>query len=291
VRALLFVLFVPLLAGASFAQDTASPPEDKSPGNVVGTHPAIKPTDESKTLPPIRRLPKLIWHDQKGIWSSPFRMSKSDAKWWIILGGTTAGLIASDKWLARQLPNTHDQLSVSNWTSKVGSIYVLLPVSAGLYFLGSEEKNDQLRETSLLSFEALGDALIVDTLLKTATQRERPTEGTGSGRFWQGSGRFWNAGSSFPSGHAIETWALASVIAHEIPHPRWVPVLCYGLAMAVNGSRFAARKHFASDVVAGSAMGWFIGDFVYRHRHQPAFDKRSSTMQKILAHVEVGASF
>ena len=284
VGALRYLLIGSLMGGIAICQEPTKPGETKP-------HPAIKQTEQAKPLPPLRRLPKLIWHDQRGIWTSPFRMSKSVAKWWGLFGGATVGLIASDKWLARQLPNSHDQLAVSTWTSRVGSAYTLLPVTAGLYFLGSARKNDQLRETSLLSFEALGDALVVDTVVKSATQRQRPKEGDGSGRFFEGTGRFWNAGSSFPSGHSIETWAVASVIAHEMPHPRWVPILCYSLAMTVDGSRFAARKHFASDVVVGSAMGWFIGDFVYRHRHQPAFQQHASIFQKILNHVEIQPAF
>jgi membrane-associated phospholipid phosphatase len=46
-----------------------------------------------------------------------------------------------------------------------------------------------------------------------------------------------------------------------------VVVLAYGLATAIGASRFTARQHFASDVVAGGAMGWFIGRYVSgRHR-------------------------
>jgi hypothetical protein len=35
------------------------------------------------------------------------------------------------------------------------------------------------------------------------------------------------------------------------------------LAGIVSIARIAAQKHFASDVVAGGTMGWFIGRYVY----------------------------
>jgi membrane-associated phospholipid phosphatase len=55
----------------------------------------------------------------------------------------------------------------------------------------------------------------------------------------------------------------------------------------VCASRFAARKHFASDVVIGAAIGWFIGDFVYGRRHNQAVDPKSK-VAKVLSHVHIG---
>jgi len=49
-----------------------------------------------------------------------------------------------------------------------------------------------------------------------------------------------------------------------------------------------ARKHFPGDVVAGSAMGWFIGDYVYGRRHNSVLDK-PTIAQKILDHISLGA--
>jgi membrane-associated phospholipid phosphatase len=46
-----------------------------------------------------------------------------------------------------------------------------------------------------------------------------------------------------------------------------VPILAYGLASTAVISRVGERQHFPGDVVAGGAMGWFIGDRVYGKRH------------------------
>jgi membrane-associated phospholipid phosphatase len=85
----------------------------------------------------------------------------------------------------------------------------------------------------------------------------------------------------------METWALASIIAHEYSSSRVVPIAAYGLATAVSASRFAAQKHFASDVVVGAAMGWFIGDYVYRKRHNAG---SNSKLGRVLSHVQAGTS-
>ncbi|HUJ21799.1 MAG TPA: phosphatase PAP2 family protein [Bryobacteraceae bacterium] len=237
---------------------------------------------------PWKRLPGYLWDDQKAIWTSPFRASRQNVKWWVVFGSVTAGLIATDEWTSKQLPNTNSQVSVSTWASRFGQIYVLAPAAAGLYTLGAKRDNDRLRETGLMALEALADSAIVTEVLKAATQRQRPLEGTGEGGFWQGKGRIWNSGASFPSGHAIETWTMASVIAHEYPHPRIIPVLVYAYAMGVNAARFAARRHFASDIMAGAAMGWFIGEYTYTKRHSADIDEQQSAFRRALAHVHFG---
>lgn len=278
----------------------AKPPSDQVRGEAsrtaVGVQPGA-PVIKKKDLyegpgyiHPFGRMPKYVLQDQKAIWTSPFHTSKRNAKYWAIFGGATAALIATDKWTAKDLPNTGSQISAGTWGSKVGAAYSLIPMTAAFYFIGSAAHNDRFRETGLLSFEALIDTTIVETVLKAATQRERPLEGSGNGAFWSGKGSVWNA--SFPSGHAINTWALVSVWAHQYRHTKIVPIIAYSLGAVVVGARLAARRHFPGDVVAGSAMGWFIGDYVYAKRHNDALDpQKTSALQKFFSHVRLGVTF
>ena len=64
----------------------------------------------------------------------------------------------------------------------------------------------------------------------------------------------------------LESFALASVIAHQYPDNRAVVILAYSLASIAGASRFSARQHSASDIVAGGAIGWFIGRHVFERR-------------------------
>jgi membrane-associated phospholipid phosphatase len=234
-------------------------------------------------------MPKFVLHDQKAIWTSPFHTSRSDAKWWLIWGGATAALVATDKYTAQHLPNTNGQVRLGTYTSNLGAAYSLVPISAGFYFLGSAFHSDHFRETGLLSFETLIDTTIVDTVLKAATHRARPLEGDGKGHFWDSSGSVWNA--SWPSGHAINTVALASIFAHEYRHNIAVPIAAYSLAGVVLGARIAARRHFPGDVMAGAAMGWFIGDYVYAKRHNPDVNKQRAVSYRALDHFRLGAAY
>ncbi|MCX6635875.1 MAG: phosphatase PAP2 family protein [Acidobacteria bacterium] len=235
-----------------------------------------------------RRLSRNVCQDQKGIWLSPFRARRQDAKWWVLFGSATGALIATDKWTSKQLPNTRDQIRVSGIVSRSGAAYSLIPGVVAFYAAGAIRHDDRLRETGLLGAEALANGFVVSTVFKVATERQRPLEGEGSGRFWTRSGRFWNTGASFPSGHSTQVWAVASVVAHQYPRPRVIPVVAYGVATAVMASRFTARKHFASDVVAGAAIGWFIGNYVFHKRHRRPLDSPRSKSGEVVSHAGFG---
>jgi len=206
-----------------------------------------------------KNFAKDIFREQKQIWTSPFRMKKRDVKWWLIFGAATGALIATDHRTSQQLPNTADQMAYSKDVSRLGAVYTLIPIAGGLFLGGALTGHSKLRDTGFLGGEALVDSLIVCEVLKAATGRQRPLEGDGGGHFFHGS-------DSFPSGHTMESFALASVIAHEYQDDKAVVILVYGLATAVGASRFSARQHNASDIVAGGAMAWFIGRHVAERR-------------------------
>jgi membrane-associated phospholipid phosphatase len=234
---------------------------------------------------PFARMPNYILQDQKAIWTSPFHTSRDDVKFWAIFGGATAALVATDRWSVKVLPNSSSQVSVSTWGSRLGSAYSLVPISGAFYLIGTGTHQERFRETGLIAFETLIDTSLVVEAVKLVADRARPLDSDGKGHFWDSPSR-WNSG--FPSGHAISTWAMASVIAHEYPHPRIIPVIAYGLAGVVVVSRVGARKHFPGDVVAGSAMGWFIGDYVYGKRHNRDLEQKRTVAQKVLDHVRLG---
>jgi len=221
-----------------------------------------------------------ILDDQRAIWTSPFRLRGSDAKWLAPLGLSTVALIATDRRTSGELVENGDNLDrlrISRDISRFGSLYATAGAAGVIYLAGRATHNDHLRETGLLGAEALIDSSIVVTALKTASQRQRPPEDHSSGEFFEG-------GSSFPSGHAISAWSLATVIAQEYGHHRpLVQVGAYGLATAVSLSRYTGRNHFLSDVLVGSAMGYGIGRYVYHKHHDPALDARSGKQTNELA--------
>jgi membrane-associated phospholipid phosphatase len=245
-------------------QQQQKTPPPVQPGEVV------RPSETARTPSTVRRIATNFWQDQKGMWTSPFHINNDNAKWWGLFAGSTAALIPMDKRLSNSLPNTVSQISFSKNVSQIGAVYTTLPIAAGLYFYGRTKNDAKAREVGVLGAEALLDAAIMMKVLKLAAGRERPELEGGRGRFFKGE-------DGFPSGHAMETWAFASLISHEYAPSKIVPILTYGLAATVSASRFTARKHYASDIVAGGAIGWFIGKYVFDHHLDPNIHKRYET--------------
>lgn len=286
--ALLLFALVPELV---YAQDTTqnSATADSTLGVKPGS-PVLKDKDlydQTGVVHPFIRMPQYVLKDQKSIWTSPFHTSKRNIKWWIIFGGATGALIAADKSIEKSVPAPASEfVTVNNRVSDVGSAYSLIPISAAFYLIGTGTHDEKFRETGLLSFEALIDASLVVEALKIVTDRSRPYQGDANGRFEDNPSGRWSSG--FPSGHAISSWAIASIVAHEYPHPVIIPITAYLLAATVATTRVGARQHFPGDVVAGSAMGWFIGDFVYGKRHNQDLSGKKTVTQALLDHISVG---
>jgi membrane-associated phospholipid phosphatase len=214
------------------------------------------PGDTERAKPLARKLLLNILLDQEQIFTSPFRMNRHNAPWWLLSAATTAGLIAADRHIADSFENSNGQVRWGGRISNIGASYTLIPIVAGSYAYGVWRDNPKAREIGVLGTETLLDGLIVAGILKEVTRRNRPDE--------KDPGDFWGGGTSFPSGHAIQVWSIASLLAHEYKHKPIIAVTAYSLAGIVSASRIAARKHFASDVVTGGTMGWFIGRYVYQ---------------------------
>ncbi len=246
-----------------------------SSGSLAQTPPVKVPSQpSSRSKPAAKPNPEKnffanILRDQRGIWTSPFHLNRGDAKWGIPLILSTAALIATDRHTSGALVENGDnfrRLRISKNVSRLGAIYTTGGIAAGFYLVGRTTHNARARETGVLATEALIDSTIVVEALKAISQRQRPPVDHSSGEFFDG-------GSSFPSGHAISAWSVATVIAQEYGHDRpLVQVGAYGLATAVSLSRYTGRNHFLSDVLVGSAMGYGIGRYVYHKHHVSALD-------------------
>lgn len=245
-----FILCITLLGGSAIHAQTAAPTPSPTPQ-----------TSEVKHLE--RDFFKNILKDQKAIWTSPFHLHAHDAVWLGPLGYGTAVMIATDRDSADEIGEARGGLNASRDISYIGSAYGIATIAGTFYLAGLATHNNRARETGILGAEAFIDSGIVVTVIKEITQRPRPTAGEDRGKFFHG-------GNSFPSGHSIESWSLATVIANEYHDKLAVQIAAYGLASAVSVSRFTGHNHFLSDVLVGSAMGYGIGRYVYKTHHVKA---------------------
>lgn len=204
---------------------------------------------------PLKSLPRNIFIDQKNFWTTPFHMTQSQWQWTVPLSFVGAVLLASDTAIEAHVPKSSSTASHAVTFSNAG-VAALAGAGAGMYLWGYAKGRDEPRETGLLAGEAGIDAFLQTEVFKYVFGRERPFTGDNKGKFFQG-------GTSFPSEHASASWAIASVIAHEYSGPM-TQLLAYGAASSVSIARVLGHQHFTTDVLVGSALGWYTGRQVFR---------------------------
>lgn len=236
------------------------------------------PGDTERPKPLFRKLLLNIAYDQAYIFTSPFRANRHNALQWLIPLAAVGALIPVDTHLANAFENSKGQVRWGGRISDIGASYTLIPIVAGSYIYGAWRDNAKGREIGVLGTETILDSLIVVGITKEIFRRDRPDD--------RNPGDFWGGGTSFPSGHAIQIWSIASLLDHEYKNKRIVGITAYTLAAIVSASRIAAQKHFASDVVAGGLMGWFIGRYVYDTHMSHLAHEHSSLIPMITPDVE-----
>jgi membrane-associated phospholipid phosphatase len=241
-------------AQAAQAQDAQAPP-DVAPSSEDRRDRIYYPGDTERPKPLLKKLFLNIAYDQKDIFTSPFRVNRHNALQWLVPMAVVGALIPYDTHIVNSLENSQGQVRWGSRISNIGASYTLIPLVASSYIYGVWRDNPKGREIGVLGTETLLDSLITVEVLKVVFRRDRPDD--------KHPGDFWAGGSSFPSGHAMQVWSIASLLDHEYKHKRIVGITAYSLAAIVSAARIAAQKHFASDVVAGGTMGWFIGRYVY----------------------------
>ncbi|HUP90384.1 MAG TPA: phosphatase PAP2 family protein [Longimicrobiales bacterium] len=166
-------------------------------------------------------------------------------------------------------------------------------IGIGLYGSGKLFHNDRMQKLGLHGFEAMIMSNIITTTIKGVAGRARPIKTVEESQGPTGEPgqhdpdnfklfRGFSGGNgyqSFPSGHATTAFAAASAVTAEITQwskeSHWSPtvpivvgVTLYGGATLVGWARMYSDKHWASDVIAGAAIGTFSGIKVVRYAYR-----------------------
>ena len=182
-----------------------------------------------------------------------------------------------DQKLARQIQQPRSQENRFLRTAATGFRLIGDPgsiaVAGGLYVIGRTTDNAHVEDIGLHATESILMATIVAGGIKVVAGRARPEVDVNNPRDFQlFRGLHGSAFQSFPSGHTTSAFAFATTISSELarwqPGTRWTvgPVLYTGAAL-VGASRIYNNKHWASDVLAGAAIGTFVGTKVVRFQH------------------------
>lgn len=232
------------------------------------------PQPHSQTDLGIRAVPVDVIKDQGTIWTSPFHLHRADLKVVIPLALATGAAIATDKTTLRDGVSLDPAFNNNNTNASNVMIGGFIAAPVILYGVGHFQDNEHARETGLLGAEALLDGVIVEQGMKLVFWRERPYQDMERGKFFQSSA---GIDSSFPSSHSVLVWSAAAVIAGEYHNP-WTQALVYTGAAGISFTRLMGQQHFPSDVLVGSAAGWLVGHYVYKHRHH--YESRRHDVQR-----------
>jgi PAP2 superfamily len=208
--------------------------------------------------------------DQKRLYLAPFE--RHNLKWDALVLVGTGAFLAADRHIENNLPSGHFTLYQA--TSDI-SIAGLSGSLAGIWIYGIKTGNEHAKEMGEIELETLVNTFLIYTPMQFIAGRQRPGEGNGHGDFL----KHHAINTSFPGGHAMFTWAMASVLADEYPKP-WARALSYGGAFAVTLTRFLARDHWASDMWVGSALGLGIAENTFHARCDPQFESQCRHHQR-----------
>ena len=204
---------------------------------------------------------------------------EASARAWVAAGAvgvTTAALVAAldddvDR-VRRRSPRpaawrpVHALADLAGWYGHDAArpVITAATLTGTLYAVARARGDDRLAITAGRVAEAVVFEAIASTAVKLATGRARPETGEGPHR-WRGPGRHGRAWRSFPSGHTATAVAIATVISRR-HRSRLARAALWTFAAAAAAERVDRGRHWASDVVAGAALGWAVGRFVAGRR-------------------------
>jgi hypothetical protein len=218
----------------------------------------------------VKRSVIRIGQDQKLLFKGPFE--KHNLKWDAVILVGTGAFLAADRHIENNIPHSHFTVYQAISDTALGGLAASL---AGVYLYGAKTEHRHARETGELELETLINTFLIYAPMQLIAGRQRPDEGNNHGDFF----KHHALNTSFPGGHAMFTWAMASVLADEYPKP-WARALSYGAAFTVTFTRFMARDHWSSDMFIGTGLGLAIAERTFHARCNPEFESQCKHHQR-----------
>ena len=203
----------------------------------------------------------LIFGGVKHAYSRPFKWKKDD---WLTFGGIAVGSALlyiydeeTNHYFVNQSEGAPQMLKEIGWY--YGSPQNFFMLSTGIYGYGLFAKNEKFRHTGVLILSSAVATGFIQTVLKNAVGRARPSTGFGKSDFDPFSKEsFYH---SFPSGHSILSFTASHAIAKQFDNI-WIKGGIYGVGLIAPISRLWIDAHWLSDVVLGMVISIVVVDSV-----------------------------
>ena len=216
---------------------------------------------------------KILALDAWYVTSSPARINLKSALWLSGLTLTSAVIYANDQQILDAVQRSGDNKFLKPFY-KIGYTFEPLGYQGNTnkyYFaalgIGYFFKVEWLQNISAQILEANFIASGFKNIAGILVGRARPYEGKGPYDFE------FNKGTSFPSGHAVVIFNLATILSYHVNH--WpFTIAAFGTAAAVGVQRIDSKGHWPSDVFAGAVLGTAVSFAVLK-----LHEKRKIKMQ------------
>jgi hypothetical protein len=126
--------------------------------------------------------------------------------------------------------------------------------------------NRKLAQAMSLVGESIAVSQVYHLGIKLLTGREGPRMGNGRGDFLGPGGSLDTFPAGTPSGHFATLYAAFGASQSYWDFPLVWDVTGHVLMGTLASTHVINHRHFLSEIVAGSAMGYAIGQWVVRHR-------------------------
>ena len=237
---------------------------------LVPDAPPLRPftdTNSEKRISWRRLVPNMV-RDQKQVLLFPVAVARGyHLKPTLAILGVTVGFVAFDKRDMESVRKTQTFTGFNKAFSSSNTSLAMEAFPAAFYHIGLARKDSYAQHTVLIAGQAVLDSEILTTVMKDIDRRSRPFSIPPGGDlseswFKETKGSYVGGLGSFPSGHTIAAFSVATIFAERYPKPRWHVWVSYGLAALVGFSRVSLQSHFPSDVFAGAALGSVIAHYV-----------------------------
>ncbi len=197
----------------------------------------------------------------------PIHWKGRDWRNFSIFSGVTIGALSADWEIKRITQLNHSQFATetAHIVEPFGNRYGLFLFPA-MYVAGLATKSEKIQSAALGGTKSLAISTLIYATTKTLIRRNRPDRATSSFDFAPPFKR--KSFTSSPSGHSNTIFTVATALALEFKETKWVPIVAYTIATLTAVSRVYENRHWASDVIVGSAIGHFVTKAVWKNNNK-----------------------